>query len=198
MISPIVGTALSLAVPTAGRQALALVDQATATFAELLGAAADTLQSSTTAAHGEEVTTPEPSSGHSVSIESIRTLGKHLAADYHRRAISQLEAAGVDITHEFSLRLGSHGEAIVIGDHPDKELIEQVLNSDEFSELFSQLAGLQEIAHAYDERSAFREAFTRNPLAAVAEYSQSGHDNLTGVLQLTLDNEGIVVEFPAW
>ena len=194
MISPIVGAGLSLVAPVAGRQAMMLVDQATATFAQMLGAAADTLQSQT----HSEATTAESSSGPTVSIASIRTLGKNLAADFHRRAITQLEDAGIDTTIDFSLRLGSQGEVIVMGDHPDKQRIEQILNSGDLGELFSQFAGLYEIAHAYDEQSSFRESFTRNPLAAVAEYTHTAHDRLPSVLQLTLNDEGIAVDFPAW
>jgi hypothetical protein len=198
MISPIVGAGLSIAAPLAGRQAMQLVDQATATFAQLLGAAADTLQSNTQGAPSSEPTTAASSSGSSVSIESIRTLGKHLAADFHRRAMTQLEDAGIDTTIDFSLRLGSQGEVIVMGDHPDKQLIEQILNSSDLGELFGQLSGLYEISNAYDEQSSFREAFARNPVAAVADYTQSSHDRLAGVLQLTLNDEGVSVDFPAW
>ncbi|MCG8583388.1 MAG: hypothetical protein MI757_01585 [Pirellulales bacterium] len=195
MISPIVGAGISIAAPAAGREALKLIDQATQTFASMLGAAADSLSS-------QEATTPDAptieTSGSSVSIDSIRTLGKHLAAELHRRAMSGLEAAGVDTSREFSLRLGSHSEIIVMGDHPDKDLIEQVLNTEELSQLYTRVTGLQEIVHAYDERDSFRESFGRDPLAAVASYAQSPHDSLAGVIQLTLSDEAITVDFPAW
>jgi hypothetical protein len=194
MISPLVGAGLSMAAPVAGRAALKLVDQATQTFASMLGAAADTLSNQTP----DQAQAAPAASGTSVSIDSIRSLGKHLAADFHRRAIGALEAAGIDTSHEFSLRLGSQNEVIVMGDHPDKQLIEQLLNSDELPELFNRLTGLQEIAQAYDERPAFRESFGRDPLAAVAAYAQSSHDSFAGVVQLTLSGQGISVDFPTW
>ncbi len=194
MISPIVGAGLSLVVPLAGRQAMKLVDQTTATFAHMLGAAANTLQPPTT----NEAAPAKSSSGSSVNIESIRTLGKNLAAEFHHRAITMLEDAGVDTTQDFSLRLGSQGEVIVMGDHPDKQMIEQILNGNDLGELFNQFSGLYEISRAYDEQASFRESFLRNPLAAIAEFSQSTYERLSGVLQLTLNDEGTAVEFPTW
>lgn len=192
MISPLVGAGLSMAAPAAGRAALTLVDQATQTFANMFAAAADTLGDPSAAVDTDSA---EPVAN-SVSIESIRTLGKHLTADFHRRAVGVLESAGIDTSHELSLRLGSEGEIVVLGDHPDKQLVEQLLNADELAPLFSQLTGLQEIAHAYDEQQSFRESFGRDPLAAVASHAH--HDTFAGVIQVTLSDQGIAVDFPAW
>ena len=200
MISPLVGAGLSMAAPAAGREALKLVDQATQTFANMLSAAADTLQGRPDASQTDsasEAAGTATASG-SVSIDSIRTLGKHLAAEFQRRAMGALEAVGIDTSHEFSVRLGSQGEVVVMGEHPDKAFVEQLLNEGDLPEMYRQLAGLQEIAHAYDERPAFRESFDRDPLTAVAAYSQSSHDTFSGVIQLTLSDQGITVDFPAW
>lgn len=196
MISPMVGVGLSMAAPAAGREALKLIDQATQTFASMLNAAADTFGAQDQAT--VDATPEAVSSGSSVSIESIRTLGKHLAAEFHRRAMGVLESAGVDTSHEFSLRMGSQGEVIVMGDHPDKQLVEQILNSDELPQLYNRVTGLQEISHAYDERISFRESFGRDPLAAVASYAQSTQDSLAGVIQLTLSDQGVTVDYPTW
>jgi hypothetical protein len=194
MISPLVGAGLSMAAPAAGREALKLVDQATQTFANMFSAAADAIGAKPASGAADSA---EPV-GKPVSIESIRTLGKHLAGEFHRRAIGALESAGIDTSHEISLRLGSQSEIVVMGGHPDKQLIEQLLNSGELPPLFSHLAGLQEITHAYDERQSFRESFSRDPLAAVASYSRTTHDAIAGVIQLTLSGEGITVDFPSW
>ena len=184
-----------MAAPAAGRAALKLVDQATQTFASMFAAAADTLGTEPASDVRES---SEATADTAVSIESIRMLGKQLSGEFHRRAIAALEAAGIDTSHGFSLRMGSQSEIVVMGDHSDKQQIEQVLNGSELPPLFSHLVGLHEIAHAYDERQSFRESFSRDPLAAVASYANSTHDTVAGVIQLTISDEKVTVDFPSW
>ncbi|KIX14679.1 hypothetical protein [Dethiosulfatarculus sandiegensis] len=82
-----------------------------------------------------------------------------------------LKSAGIDMGTEFKLTTGRDGSVRVVGDHPDKEAIEQYFEDNpDMRDRFVDIQVHTEIKEAIEAHTEFAEAYEKDPEAAVAKY----------------------------
>ncbi len=131
------------------------------------------------------------SKGGAIHVEDIRSAYKEQFSHFTREVDSRLREAGVDMSQEFTLRSDSMGGVIVAGDHPDKETIEALFESDpDLANRFRGMGAAASLLHAADEAAPFHEAYAKDPYAAVDRYSYLFDDNRQAIFSLRFGVEG--------
>lgn len=125
-----------------------------------------------------------------IHVDDIRTANEATKADFDGKLSSLLKEAGVDRSEPFTLRTDAMGKVFVEGSHPDKEKIEAIFdNRPELANEFRKISATSSFLHAADEAAPFREAYARDPYAAVQRYSYlfDGSNRAEFGMQVTAD-----------
>lgn len=163
-------------------------------FAELLQNAA-AARSGSSAQSLAAAATPLGSTGTDgkIDLNNLRGQADSLLAGLTNRLREQLEAAGIDTSQGISLQVDAQGKIRVADGHRLTPQIEAALAKDSsLAREFNQWAGLQAALNAADRHLEFREAYAKDPAAAVQKYA----DLLAGAqreLTLRFDKQGVQV-----
>lgn len=107
----------------------------------------------------------------SVSGE-ITSLQQTTQSSVVERLQSLFKENGIDTSEKVQLEVASDGKVTVANDHPQKEQIEERINSDEsLRNDFVKMTALNSLVGAAKEASAFESAYAEDPSSAVAQYS---------------------------
>jgi len=78
----------------------------------------------------------------------------------------------IDMSKEIRLGTDSNGRVIVINNHPDKAKIEKIFEErGDLSNIFRKISSLDGLVKRSNVFSAFQQAYSKNPKAAVAQFS---------------------------
>jgi hypothetical protein len=107
-----------------------------------------------------------------IRIENVR-------ADYQRQLESlehslkqQFARRRIDESTPIRLQTAADGRVFVAGDHPQKEVIEQIFVDDpKLQQQFAKVDSQASFLHSVDEAIAFQQAYRQNPTLAVQQFA---------------------------
>ena len=108
----------------------------------------------------------------SVHVEDVRAAAKQQLGDFQSRFQELLTELGIDDSAEIRLQTDATGRVRVVGDHPQKEQIEQLfVDHPEMRDQFVHITASLDLVRAADEHMAFSRAYAEDPKAAVEQFS---------------------------
>jgi hypothetical protein len=127
-----------------------------------------------------------------IRVENIREKQQQNLADLQHKLQVLMRDKNISADPPARLHMSGDGHVMVMGDHPQKEAIEQLFVDDpslrnKFAEVSAQTSFLQ----AADEAMAFQHAYRKNPDTAVAEFSYLFNPNRSSVFSLIMTDSGI-------
>jgi len=111
-------------------------------------------------------------SGNVITINDLKAELKEDKESFISRTNKLFSANGIDMSKEISLSTDTNGKIIVTNDHPDKAKIEKILEQEsDLANLFRKISGLDSLVRHSDVAIAFQKAYSKDPIAAVAQYA---------------------------
>lgn len=130
--------------------------------------------------------------GHSSIKDQAVALRKRVAGRLHQL----LAQNGISLGNGVNLTTNSLGQVQVVGNHPDKGMIESLLAGDQdLTNDIRQLSSLESLLKAAKETEEFQKAYAKDPAKAVQDYSHLFEDNEEDQVVLRLGNSFFNVEF---
>lgn len=114
---------------------------------------------------------PRESDG-SVHLDAMRAYSNQQRNSLSARIQEALKEAGIDTSRQIRLETGREGSVVVANDHPQRDEIEQIFRERrDLRDRFVEIDTLSSFVRSGDEAIAFQQAYSRNPYAAMAQYS---------------------------
>jgi hypothetical protein len=108
-----------------------------------------------------------------LDLDDLRRQADRLLAGLSNRLREQLEAAGIDTSQGISLQVDAQGKIRAADGHRLSPQIEAALADDpSLAREFNHWAGLQAALDAADRHAEFREAYAKDPQAAVGRFAR--------------------------
>jgi hypothetical protein len=111
--------------------------------------------------------------GKSVNLDELRIQTQQALAEWHEAFAERLAAAGVNLDAPVSLMVRQGDGAIVVGDHPQKQAIENVLQVEgSLADALRKIETTLELIGTADASPEFARAYEDDPLAAIEQFRQ--------------------------
>ncbi|MDF9409343.1 hypothetical protein L7E55_13425 [Pelotomaculum isophthalicicum JI] len=112
------------------------------------------------------------SNGNVITINDLKAELKEDKESFLSRTNKLFSDNGIDTSKEISLSTDTNGKIIVTNDHPDKAKIEKIFEEEsDLANLFRKISGLDSLVRHSDVAIAFQKAYSKDPIAAVAQYA---------------------------
>lgn len=188
-IYPAAGALAAMAVPT-GKAAGAAADS----FASYLDAAANqtfaavqNLGGSPTLEDQEKLAASLAAAGDAVQVNDIRQSAETRLESLGREITSRLAALGIELTEPLAVQVAADGR-LVVGEHPQRDAIEKMLNEDpKLANQLRELSAQFSLLHAADQHLEFLDAYEQDPVAAVKQFAHLFRDKNASGVQLLFD-----------
>ena len=133
--------------------------------------------------------------GEPINLEDVRLHSQSRLSQLGREIHQQLAVAGIDVNEPIRVQVAGDGR-LVVGDHPQREAIEKLLNEDSaLANDLRQLHATFDLLRAADAHHEFATAYAKDPVNAVSQFAQL-FDAKPGPHQstLVLDGQQVYVE----
>jgi len=133
----------------------------------------------------------QPREDGNIHLEDIRDAYKQRMAAFQANLSRALREEGIDRSPAFSLQTDQEGRIRVSGDRPDLDRLQQLFDERPgMSREFSALSGAGSFLRAADRSLEFQAAYTKDPVAAVALFSDL-FDDRDSIFTLQVSEEGM-------
>jgi len=126
-------------------------------------------------------------SAENLSLEDLQLHANGLQEDIQQRIQDALASAGIELEEPLQLSIsGKDGSLEVNGAHPQRALIEAVLNGDQsLVEDFQKLVTERQILDHYTHSKLFAKEFAKQPWQAIAEQAGAENDRAHATLEVS-------------
>lgn len=135
--------------------------------------------------------------GQSISMGNLATFATKKLDEFEKQFKSLMEANGVDTSQPITLghEYGT-GRVVVTNDHPDADKIEQLLAQNrDLCNTYTAATSTLSIVKQAQEHGRFAEAYEKNPLAAVAQFSYLFNNSSRWGAKVTFQEDGYEVSY---
>jgi len=121
-----------------------------------------------------------------INIDELEYYGRKFLDEYNADLQNIFRENNIDTGKPINLENASDGSIVVTNNHPDKAKIEELFKENqEIGNEYKKINNMFTMAAEGREASEFQEAYSRNPDAAVAQYSYLFNTRLEGTIRIS-------------